>query len=81
MLDSQQFFGIDHSIGLERVKGKKFSEHRKCLSCMIGRSQLNNYPESIMIPRADLPLKKVTFDLITSKIASIEGYNYGAILT
>ena len=70
---------IDHSIGLEKLKAKKFSEHQKCPSCMIGKSQLNNYPDSI--PRADLPLKKVTFDLITSKITSIEGYNYGAILT
>ena len=66
-------------IGLEKFKGKKFSEHQKCPSCMIGKSQLNNYPDSI--PRADLPLKKVTFDLITSKITSIEGYNYGAVLT
>jgi hypothetical protein len=46
---------------------------------MIGKSQLNDYSEQI--PRADLPLKKVTFDLITSKIPSIEGYNYGAVST
>ena len=62
---------IDHCIGLEKPRKKQFSEHQKCPSCMIGKSQLNDYPESIM--RADLPLKKVTFDIFSSSVTSIEG--------
>ena len=46
---------------------------------MIGKSQLNDYPESIM--RADLPLKKVTFDIFSSSVTSIEGYDYAAVIT
>ena len=32
---------IEHSIGLEKLRNKKFSEHQICPSCMIGKSQLN----------------------------------------
>ena len=46
---------------------------------MIGKSQLNDYPESL--PRADVPLKRVTFDIFSSKVTSIEGYNYSAVMT
>ncbi len=46
---------------------------------MIGKSQLNDYPASIK--RADLPLKKVTIDIFSSSVNSIEGYNYGAVFT
>ena len=46
---------------------------------MIGKSQVNDYPESIM--RADLPLKKVTFDIFSSSVTSIEGYDYAAVIT
>jgi hypothetical protein len=70
---------IDHNIGLEKLRNKKFSEHQKCPSCMIGKSQLNDYPASI--ERADLPLKKVNFDIFSSSVTSIEGYNYAAVLT
>jgi hypothetical protein len=70
---------IEHSIGLEKLNGKKFSEHQKCPSCMIGKSQLNDKPESIK--RAEKPLAKVNFDLISSSVTSIEGYNYCAVFT
>ena len=59
------------------MEEKKYSEHQKCPSCMIGKSQLNDYLDSTT--RVDLPLKKVYFDLISSKIISIEGYSYAAI--
>ncbi len=48
-------------------------------SCMIGKSQLNDKPESIK--RAEKPLAKVNFDLISSSVTSIEEYNYCAVLT
>jgi hypothetical protein len=70
---------IEHSIGLEKLNGKKFSEHQKCLLCMIGKSKLNDKPESIKL--AEKPLAKVNFDLISSSVTSIEGYNYCAVLT
>ncbi len=38
---------------------------------MIGKSRVNDYPASIK--RADLPLKKVNFDIITSSVSSIKG--------
>ena len=46
---------------------------------MIGKSQMNDYPKSIM--RADLPLKRVTFDIFSSSVTSIEGYDYAAVIT
>ena len=46
---------------------------------MIGKSQLNDKPESIK--RAEKPLAKVNFDLISSSVTSIEGYNYCAGFT
>jgi hypothetical protein len=70
---------IDRSNELEKLNGKKISEYQKCLSCMIGKSQLNDKPESIK--RAEKPLAKVNLDLISSSVTSIEGYNYWAVLT
>jgi hypothetical protein len=70
---------IGHLFGLEKLNGKKFSEHQKCPSCIIGKSQLNDKPESIK--RAEKPLAKVNFKLISSSVTSIEGYNYCAVLT
>jgi hypothetical protein len=67
---------IEHSIGLEKLNGKKFSEHQKRPSC---KSQLNDKPESIK--QAEKPLAKVNFYLISSSVTSIEGYNYCAVLT
>jgi hypothetical protein len=64
---------FEHSIGLEKLNGKKFSEHQKCSSCMMGKSELNDKPESIK--PAEKPLAKVNFDLISSSVTSIEGYN------
>jgi hypothetical protein len=46
---------------------------------MIGKSQHNDKPESIK--RAEKPLAKVKFDLISSSVTSIEGYNYCAVFT
>jgi hypothetical protein len=69
----------EHSIGLEKLNGKKFSQHQKCPSCMIGKSQLYDKPESIK--RAAKPLAKVNFDSISPSVTSIEGYNYCAVLT
>ncbi len=46
---------------------------------MIGKSQLNDKPESIK--RTEKPLAKVNFDLISSSVTSIEGYNYCAVFT
>jgi hypothetical protein len=46
---------------------------------MIGKSQLNDKPESIKW--AENPLAKLNFDLISSSFTSIEGYNYCAVLT
>jgi hypothetical protein len=45
---------IEHSIGLEKLNGKKLSEHQKCPFCMIGKSQLNDKPESVK--RVEKPL-------------------------
>jgi hypothetical protein len=70
---------IEHSIGLEKLNRKKFSEHQKCPSCIIGKSQLDDKPESIK--RAEKPPAKVNFDLISSSVTLIEGYNYCAVLT
>ena len=63
---------IDHSTGMEKLNGRKYSEHQKleCPSCMIGKSQLNDYPDSTT--RADLPLKKVYFDLISSRLFQLK---------
>jgi hypothetical protein len=66
---------IEHSIGLEKLNGKKRSEHQKCPLCMIGESQLYDKPEPIK--RAE----KVNFDLISSSVTTIEGYNNCAVLT
>ncbi len=68
---------VDHSIGLEKLHGKKFSMYHKCPSCMIGKSQLNDKPESIK--QAEKPLAKVNLDLISSSVTSIAGYNYCAV--
>jgi hypothetical protein len=46
---------------------------------MMGKSQLNDKPESIK--RAEKPLAKVNFDLISTSVTSIEGYNYSAMFT
>ena len=35
-----------HSIGLEGLVGKKYSKDQECRSCMIGKSTLENYPDS-----------------------------------
>jgi hypothetical protein len=48
---------IDPSVGLEKLNGKKFSEHQKCLPFMIEKSQLNDKPGSIK--RAEKPLANV----------------------
>ncbi len=63
---------IEHSIGLEKLNGKRFNKHQKCSSCMFGKSQLNDKPDSIK--RAEKLLAKVNFDLISSSVTSIEGY-------
>ncbi len=68
---------IEDSIGLEKINGMKFREHQKCLSCMIGKLQLNDKPEKIK--RAEKPLAKVNLDLISSSVTLIEGYNYCAV--
>ncbi len=70
---------IEHSIWLEKLNGKKSREHQKCSSCMIGKSQFNDKPETIK--RAEKPLAQVNFDLISSSVTLIEGYNYCAVLT
>ena len=70
---------IEHSIGLEKLDGKKFSQYQKCPSCMIGKSQLYDKPESIKL--AEKPLAKVNFDLNLSSVTLIEGYNYRIVLT
>ncbi len=75
------FTTTNDSIGLEKLNGKKFSEHQKCPSCMIGKSQLNDKPESIKRTEKPLRIAKVNFDLISSSVTSIEGYNYCAVLT
>ena len=63
---------------MEKLNGKNFSEHQKSPSCMIGKSQLNDKPESIK--RAEKSLAKVNFDLISSSVTSIEGCNYCDVL-
>jgi hypothetical protein len=55
---------MEHSIGLKKLNGTKFSEHQKCPSCKIGKSQINDKPESIKL--AEKPLAKVNFNLISS---------------
>jgi hypothetical protein len=61
---------IEHSIGLEKLNGKKFSEHQTCPLCMIGKSQLNDKPESIQ--RAEKPLAKVNFDLVHLQLPQLK---------
>ncbi len=46
---------------------------------MIGKSQLNDKPESIK--QAEKPLANVNFELISSSVTLIEGYNYCAVFT
>jgi hypothetical protein len=46
---------------------------------MIEKSQLNDKPESIKW--AENPLAEVKFDLISSSVTSIEGYNYSVVFT
>ncbi len=46
---------------------------------MIGKSQLNDKPESIKL--VEKPLAKVNFDLISPSVTLIEGYYYCSGLT
>ena len=71
LLNCRLSIQLDLRFEVEKLNGKKFSEHQKCPSCMIGKSQLNDKPESIK--RAEKPLAKVNFDLISSSVTSIEG--------
>ncbi len=70
---------IEHSIGLEKLNGKKFRQYQKCPSYMIGKSQLYDKPESIKL--AEKPLAKVNFALNLSSVTLIEGCNYCIVLT
>ena len=58
---------IEHLAGLEKLNGKKFSKYQICPSCMSEKSQLNDKPESIK--RAEKPLAKMNFDLISSSLS------------
>ena len=63
--------------GLEKLVNHQFDEHEKCPECMIGKSTRQDNPGDAR--RATRPLGKVNFDLISSSITSIEGYNYAAL--
>ena len=70
---------IQHSIGLEGLIGKRYPKDHKCLSCMIGKSTLENYPGSKEPdPR---PMALVHMDVYSSSVTSIEGYNHALIIT
>ena len=68
---------IPYVKGLEKLVNYKFDEHEKCPECMIGKSTLQDNPGDAR--RATRPLGKVNFDLISSSITSVEGYNYAAL--
>ena len=70
---------IIHSIGLEDLNGKRFQPEEKCPSCMLGKSTLENYPDSI--EPAIRPLMRVNMDMYSSSITLIEGHNYAVVFT
>ena len=69
---------INHSIGLEDLKTKKFYSHEKCPSCMIGKSTLEDLPK--LKDRATKPLWQVNMDSFSSSVTSIEGYNHAVVI-
>ena len=70
---------IIHSIGLEDLSGKRFQPDEKCPSCMLGKSTLENYPDSL--EPALRPLMRVNMDMYSSSITSIEGHNYAVVFS
>jgi hypothetical protein len=46
---------IPYVQGLEELVNKAYQQHTKCVSCMIGKSTLEDFPE--FRTRADKPLK------------------------
>jgi hypothetical protein len=53
---------------------KKFEQHMKCPSCMIGKSTREDLPK--LKDRATEPLYQVNMDSFSSSVTSIEAYNY-----
>ncbi len=70
---------IPHSIGLESLKGQTYDEQTMCPSCMIGKSKKENFPGPIK--RAETPLRRVNFDIVSSSVTSIEGYDHAAVFS
>ena len=70
---------IPHSIGLESLKGQTYDEQTECPSCMIGKSKKENVPGPIK--RAETPLRRVNFDIVSSSVTSIEGYDHAAVFS
>ena len=70
---------IAHSIGLKDLQSARFDTHEKCPSCMIGKSHLENKPRRK--EQAENPLGRTNFDIFSSSVVSIEGYNFAVVIT
>jgi hypothetical protein len=68
---------LHHSVGLEDLMSKKFEQHMKCPSCMIGKSTLEDLPK--LKDRADEPLAQVNMDSFSSSVPSIEVYSHAVV--
>ncbi len=68
-----------HSIGPKDLQSARFDTHEKCPSCMIGKSHLENKPRRK--ERAENPLGRTNFDIFSSSVVSIEGYNFAVVIT
>ncbi len=64
--------------GLEELTNKAYQQHTKCASCMIAKSNLEDFPE--LRTRADKPLKLVNIDSFSSSVVSIEGYSLAVVI-
>jgi hypothetical protein len=55
----------------------KFEQHMKCLSCMIGKSTLEDLPK--LEDSSTEPLYQVNMGSFSSSVTSIEGYKYAIV--
>ena len=70
---------IKHSIGLDDLLNARFDDHEKCPACMIGKSKLENMPDRK--EHASKPLGRVYIDIFSSSVRSIEGHDFGLLIT
>ncbi len=68
---------IKCAIGLESLKKMTFERHTKCLSWMIGKATLEDYPKAKRL--INNPPYQVQMDSFSSSVKPIERYNHAIV--